>query len=155
MNPIVAFILGLLIGWLIEWVIDWLYWRKRIQACQQSLANCQENQKKYQDEIEGLKAENEDLMKKLEAAESKTVQAASIEPATPPVLDKLQKIKGIGPVIEGKLNEAGVYTFEQLAAKTPDDLRDMLGDVIERLADEDAIINQAKEFFQEKISKAR
>ena len=155
MNPIVAFILGLLIGWLIEWVIDWLYWRKRIQACQKSLVNCQENQKKYQDEIEGLKAENEALKKKLEAAESKTVQAVPVEPATPPVPDKLQKIKGIGPVIEGKLNEAGVYTFEQLATKTPDDLREMLGDVIERLADEDAMIDQAKEFFQEKISKAR
>jgi predicted flap endonuclease-1-like 5' DNA nuclease len=63
----------------------------------------------------------------------------------PGIPDDLVVIKGIGPVIARKLNAAGIYTFRQLAALTPVQLREIVGDVIQRLADEDEIINQAKE----------
>ena len=64
--------------------------------------------------------------------------------STPVKPDDLIVIKGIGPVIAGKLNNAGIYTFKQLAAITPAQLREIVGDVIQRLADEQDIINQAK-----------
>jgi predicted flap endonuclease-1-like 5' DNA nuclease len=68
-------------------------------------------------------------------------------PVTP---DDLIVIKGIGPVISKKLNDAGIYTFRELAAITPEQLRGIVGDVIQRLANEDDIINQAKELAAQK-----
>lgn len=155
MNPIIAFILGLLVGWLVEWVIDWLYWRKRLQQNQASLQACQEKQKDLDNQIKALITENEELKKQLK--QTKPQVTASIdadEPAITPIPDKLQRIKGIGPVIEKKLNEAGVFTFEQLASKNTEYLREVLGAVIERLADEEEIIQQAQLFADQKQSKA-
>lgn len=150
MNPVIAFILGLLVGWLVEWIIDWLYWRKRIDQNHQAVLACEKRKKELEDELELLKAEKEAL-KQAQVLPRVEDQPVVSEPTVP---DKLQKIKGIGPVIEKKLNEAGVFTFEQLAEKDAQYLRDVLGDVIERLADEAALIEQAKQFAQEKTNKA-
>jgi large subunit ribosomal protein L21 len=122
MNPVFMFILGLLVGWLIEWLIDWFYWRRRYA------------------ELASRHAEP-------------PVRAAAVAPlpvAAPAVehkiaRDDLQVIKGIGPVIERKLNEAGIYTFEQLGNLTPADLRRILGNAIERLSDEESLLQQARD----------
>ena len=37
--------------------------------------------------------------------------------------DDLKKISGIGPVYEGKLNDLGIYTFEQVSKLTPEGIR--------------------------------
>jgi predicted flap endonuclease-1-like 5' DNA nuclease len=44
------------------------------------------------------------------------------EAAVPAVKDDLTKIEGIGPKVQGLLNEAGITSFAQLAAKTPEEL---------------------------------
>ena len=36
------------------------------------------------------------------------------------VADDLQRIKGIGPFIEDKLNALGIYTFDQVGKMTPE-----------------------------------
>jgi len=36
--------------------------------------------------------------------------------------DDLTKIEGIGPKVQGLFNEAGIHTFAQLAANTPEEL---------------------------------
>ncbi len=59
--------------------------------------------------------------------------------------DPLEKIKGIGPVIKGKLNEQGIFTFAQLGALTPTKLEEIVGASIKRFADEEEIIRQAQE----------
>lgn len=122
MNPIFMFVLGLLIGWLIEWVIDYVYWRRRY-------------------------GEKEVVHVREPVV---TNQAASLrvpEPpvAAPPTPDDLKVIKGIGRVIEGKLNDAGIYTFEQLGNLTPSQLRRILGNSIERLANEESLLQQARD----------
>ena len=71
----------------------------------------------------------------------------------PPTPDNLEDIKGIGPVIARLLNEKGITTFEQLAEQTPESLRGMLGDAIQRLADEGSLIEQARQFAQRKQGK--
>ena len=49
-------------------------------------------------------------------------------PTVPPeaVVDDLTKIEGIGPKVEALLNEAGIKTYAQLAAKTPEELDEIL-----------------------------
>ena len=127
MNPVFTFILGLLIGWLIEWLIDYFYWRRRY-------------------------AEKEELYARKPVSERRSAPVAAVEspPPVKTVPDDLKVIKGIGSVIERKLNEAGIYTFEQLGSLTPADLRRILGNTIERLADEESLLQQARDLARRK-----
>lgn len=43
-------------------------------------------------------------------------------PASGQVKDDLTLVSGIGPVIQKKLHQLGIYTFEQIAEFTPDDI---------------------------------
>lgn len=127
MNTLFTFILGVLVGWLIEWLIDYFYWRRRY-------------------------AERETVHTTASAPADRVSHAAGREPQTAAeaVPDNLQIIKGIGPVIERKLNGAGVHTFEQLGALTVGDLRGILGNTIERLADEESLLQQARDLARRK-----
>ncbi len=60
-------------------------------------------------------------------------------------VDDLEVISGIGPVIARSLNRAGIFTFTELAALSPADLRAIVGERIERLADEEQILAQARQ----------
>jgi predicted flap endonuclease-1-like 5' DNA nuclease len=122
MNTLFIFILGLLVGWLIEWVIDYFYWRRRY-------------------------AEKEVVYARQTTSESRAAPVNTVEarPAVKAAPDDLKIVKGIGPVIERKLNDAGIYTFEQLGNLTVADLRRILGNVIERLSDEEALLQQARD----------
>lgn len=63
-----------------------------------------------------------------EEPETKTEETAEVAaPAAPKAgQDDLKKIEGIGPKIASLLNEAGIYTFAELAAADPDKIREIL-----------------------------
>jgi predicted flap endonuclease-1-like 5' DNA nuclease len=126
MTPLFTFVLGLLIGWLIEWLIDYFYWRRR--------------------------SPGEASRTPVPVSESQVSVAREHAPrsATKPRRDDLKVIKGIGPVIERKLNEAEIYTFEQLGNLTSAQLRRILGNSIERLSDEESLLQQARDFARRK-----
>ena len=126
MSPVFTFVLGLLIGWLIEWIIDYFYWRTR------------------QAEKDRLEVREPAVRRTLTTDEPKS------QPASRAVPDDLKVIKGIGPVIERKLNEAGIYTFEQLGNLTVSQLRRILGNSIERLSDEESLLQQARDLARRK-----
>jgi len=48
-------------------------------------------------------------------------------PPAPSAQDDLEQIKGIGRVFAQKLNAAGIYTMADLAAQTPERLREIIG----------------------------
>ena len=127
MSPVFTFILGLLIGWLIEWLIDYFYWRRRYVA---------------RDDVQAHAP--------VPVSESRMAPVEVLAPVAKVVPDDLKIIKGIGPVIERKLNEAGIYTFEQLGNLTSADLRRILGKMIERLADEESLLQQARDLARGK-----
>jgi predicted flap endonuclease-1-like 5' DNA nuclease len=94
----------------------------------------------------------------VEAAEpgdavEETVEQAAAEPEPaagenaekPVVTDDLTYIQGIGSGRLKQLNEAGIYTFEQLANSSPEDIKKALGDS-SRLVDVNKWIAQAKDF---------
>lgn len=123
MNIAIALVLGLLIGWLIEWVIDWFYWRRpRSEPVQ-----------------------NPPQVSAITSAQ-KTVRSKT-PPANP---DDLIAIKGIGPVISKRLNQAGIYTYEQLADLTLDEFEEALGDLLQRFINERSILRQARELADKK-----
>jgi large subunit ribosomal protein L21 len=127
MNPVFTFVLGLLIGWLIEWLIDYFYWRRR-----------------YGEDEGPSRLKRTNVRRTIS---SPAVEAASQVRVVP---DDLKVIKGIGPVIERKLNDAGIYTFEQLGNLTASGLRRILGNTIERLSDEEALLRQARDLARRK-----
>jgi predicted flap endonuclease-1-like 5' DNA nuclease len=168
MTPVVALILGLLIGWLVEWVIDWIYWRRRTQGILDSAAQCRQRLAALEAELSDARREMQSLQERagrleMEKAQLETRSAqiqqesetTRLSPAVPrpPVPDNLEEIDGIGPVIARRLNQNGIHTFEQLAALTPESLRSILGDAIQRLADEASLIEQARQFAQRKQDK--
>jgi len=79
----------------------------------------------------------------------KVVAPPPVEEAPPPPAeevtpDDLTTIRGIGASMQQRLNEAGVYTYAQLATSTPEELRRGLG-TAGRLARAEEWIEQARE----------
>ncbi len=108
-----------------------------------------------QEKFTALEADHAALQAKVAALEAENTSQPAPEmarqviiPAPPETVpakpDDLQVIKGIGPVIAKKLNDAGICTFRELAAITPQRLREIVGDVIQRLANEEDILVQAQ-----------
>ena len=139
MKTFAFFILGLFFGWLIEWIIDFMYWRKRYKQIEQENADLKE-------QIATLQAEK--------ATSPKPRAKKSTPSESKPRKDNLKVISGIGPVIEKKLNQAGITSFEQMAKLKPNQLEEILGELVRRLADEADLIVQAKDLAQKKKSKA-
>ncbi len=67
-------------------------------------------------------------------------------PTPRPGQDRLTDIKGIGPVYSGRLYEGGIYTFKQLAAMTPDEVKLLIG----RNIDAENWIEQAQLFASQR-----
>lgn len=59
--------------------------------------------------------------------QSKLAASPIVQPAVQAAQDQLEAIKGIGRVFAQKLNDAGIYTFADLAAQTPERLREIIG----------------------------
>ena len=68
-------------------------------------------------EIEGVAGETgSDLAKTAKKAAGKTTKAVKAAVAAPEASDDLSALRGVGPAMVKKLNDAGIYSFAQLAA---------------------------------------
>ena len=144
-----VFVFGLLYGLVLKYAFDRIY---------------------RGNEMEDLRNENASLMEYIRTlesqfqsrpVESKAAEPSAIVPPTAqsapvraePVASKSEKddlkvIRGIGPVIEKRLNNAGVYTFEALAGLSVAELENILGNA-RRLAQEGDLIAQAKKLARQ------
>ena len=95
-------------------------------------------------ELEMEKQSLQNTLSEYQAGQNNGSQAADEGECDPPAVDNLQAIKGIGPVVAKMLNEAGIYTFDQLAENTPENLHTLLGEHIPRRVNEEAILAQAR-----------
>jgi len=78
--------------------------------------------------------------------------AKGLNIAAATVKDDLQVVKGIGPVMEGKLNDFGVYSYEQLGRLKAADIETLattLGSFPDRI-DRDKWVSQSKRLFKKK-----
>ncbi|MBK9709865.1 MAG: hypothetical protein IPO81_00800 [Kouleothrix sp.] len=73
------------------------------------------------------------------------------QPAARP-RDPLIDINGIGPAYERKLFDGGVYTFEELAALTPEQVRAIIAPQHWQEIDPAAWIAEARQFAQKKVA---
>ncbi len=80
-----------------------------------------------------------------EAGEVAAAPAEAKAEAGPPRRDPLEKINGIGPVYKRRLYEAGIYTFQQLAELSPDQIRAIIQPKSWQKIEPESWIQQARE----------
>jgi len=119
---------GAIIGWVIEWVIDWRFWRRDL-----TVASDEEGRLRRELEVARLEI-------------SRLQTQVSTAPGDAPAGDRLQDISGIGQVYAKRLNDAGIRTFAELAAATPQKLAEILKPQEWQTVDFDAWIRQARTF---------
>ena len=98
-------LIGLLLGFALGLIITWIYWVGREEQPEAAPSRAVEEERLT------LEPRPRD-----EGAEC----LGEVEP------DDLTRVEGIGPKTSGLLQEAGIVTFQQLAGRDPDALREML-----------------------------
>ncbi len=141
MKALKVFILGLLYGWFAKFAIDRIYRDNEL--------------KKLRNENASLQEYIRSLERKLQAKPPELRPAAPTAPPSEPVStgtgkDDLKVIKGIGPAIERKLNDAGIDTYEALSRLTVEELENILGSTKRLVKDEAGLIAQAGTLAQQK-----
>ena len=151
MRVLKVFFLGLLYGWFMKWIIDEIFVRDQYRMITNENAELRER-------IQFLEAIKppQTVAPAPPAARQQPLQP--VEPALEPVEpvrvasnepDDLKLIKGIGPQLEKKLNNAGITTFEQMSRLTTTDLQNILGISKRVTQNADNLISQAKKFARD------
>jgi predicted flap endonuclease-1-like 5' DNA nuclease/predicted nucleic acid-binding Zn-ribbon protein len=91
-----------------------------------------------------------ELIRRLRSGDSNATTAAAEQAAEP---DELQRIRGIGPALQRRLNVQGIYRYEQLALLGEDELTDLADKlaIAPALPMRDEWIAQAQKLYEEKI----
>ncbi len=134
MKALKVFILGLLYGWLAKVAIDRMYRGNEIEDLRNENASLKEHIRSLETKLQQ------------KSLESRTVAQTRAQPELLPAgtgKDDLTVIKGIGPAIERKLNDAGIDTFEALSRLTVEELENILGSTKRLVKDKGGLIAQA------------
>jgi len=140
MKAFKVFIFGLLYGWFIKVAFDRIYRGNEIEDIRNENASLMEYIRTLESQLQTKSLESKSVRRAV--SQPKPVQTANTK-------DDLKVIKGIGPAIEKKLNQAGIYTFEALARLSTEELENILG-TTKRLVQEGNLITQAKQLARQK-----
>jgi large subunit ribosomal protein L21 len=151
MKAFKVFIFGLLYGWFIKVAFDRIYRGNDMEDLRSENESLREYIRSLEVKRQGRSSEPQarsfepksiaPSMPQPERSQSKPVQTTNRK-------DDLQMIRGIGPAIEKKLNNAGILTFEALAGLSVEELEQILGNA-RRLAQEGDLIKQAKKLAKQ------
>ncbi len=130
---ILAFLLGALLGWLLKGMFgneeentEQIDYKSKYFATKKELDNCNANAKALGEKSFETLAITPEKKKNKTKKEVKTPEVIIAEP--PSKKDDLTKVEGIGPKIQGLLNDAGIYTFKQLSNTALEKLKQILED---------------------------
>jgi len=140
MKVLRVFFVGLIYGWLMRWVVDKIFLEDNLRA----LANENEILRQRIITLETPKAQM-DRPAPIQRTAPLPVAERETSP-TQPQRDDLKMIKGIGPILEKKLNDAGIYTFTQMSRLTSEQLQALFGESKRNLQSTDNLLSQAKKF---------
>lgn len=143
MRAFKVFIFGLLYGWFFKIAFDRIYRENEMDDIHNENASLREYIRTLEDRLTPMS---------LETRSTPQTEIPRVEtPArrqTTSEKDDLKRIKGIGPAIEKKLNNAGIYTYAALAQLSVGQLEEILGNT-RRLAQEGNLIEQAKKLARQ------
>lgn len=109
-------ILMLVVAAILGYIIGYRSRRSQIEDMEATLANLDSD---LDDCIRNNKVESAAFV-------APPVMAMAATPVVPPTPDDLKVVEGIGPVIEKLFNNAGIWTFAELATTAPERLREIL-----------------------------
>ena len=114
-----AFILGVILGWLLSKIFN-------------SNDDCDKLQSRYdslQAELDACRSNSKKITSSLAGASSFTTAKKEVTPiADDSVKDDLTKVEGIGPKIQGLLNNDGIWSWKQLSESSEKRLQKILDD---------------------------
>ena len=140
MRAFKVFVFGLLYGWFIKVAFDRIYRENEIEDIRNENASLKEYIRTLESQLQS---------KPVQVPPVKVAPAEPMPLATKSRKDDLQVIRGIGPVIEKKLNSAGIQTYEALSRLSAQELENILGNT-RRLVEEADLIKQAKKLAGQK-----
>jgi large subunit ribosomal protein L21 len=140
MRAFKVFVFGLLYGWFIKVAFDRIYRENEIEDIRNENASLKEYIRTLESQLQS---------KPVQALPAKMVPAEPAPVQTEDRKDDFQAIRGIGPVIEKKLNNAGIMTYADLARLSTQELENILGNT-RRLVQEAELIKQAKKLVGKK-----
>lgn len=144
MRAFKVFIFGLLYGWFFKIAFDRIYRENEMEDIRNENASLREYIRTLEDRLTPMPMDTRSIPQ----AENPPVETPA--PAqTASQKDDLKMIKGIGPAIEKRLNQAGIQTFAALAALSTQQLEGILGNA-KRLVQEGDLIQQAKKLARRK-----
>lgn len=150
MRAIKVFILGVVFGVYLKWIIDEIYMRDNLRVIAnenmqlRDRLNLLERPKSLETKsVQRIRSTPQPDQRPVPSATSKPARRASTK-------DDLKKIKGIGPVLEKKLNAAGVNTYDRFSRLTTQELQNILGISKRVQQSADNLVNQAKKLAQQK-----
>jgi predicted flap endonuclease-1-like 5' DNA nuclease len=153
MRAFKVFVFGLLYGWFIKIAFDRIYRGNQLEDLRNENAGLKEYIRSLEMQLQPKSLETKSLQRMQQSAP----QAVPVEAPMPARTsrtkadkDNLKAIKGIGPAIEKKLNQAGIETYAALAQLTKKELEGILGSQVKRLQDESDLIAQAKRLARKK-----
>jgi predicted flap endonuclease-1-like 5' DNA nuclease len=157
--PVLA--IGFLIGWIVEWIIDNQYRKPRGVAgsgpeTSEALAEpepAEEGVAELAHTVQDVLDDRQDAIEQLQAElERQTVLYDELKEAFREYVydhpDDLTVIKGIGPVYQWRLYDAGIRTYSQLASSTPEELQAAMQLTTWQRAEPESWIDQAKALSQ-------
>ncbi len=146
MKAFKVFIFGLLYGWFIKVAFDRIYRGNEMEDIRNENASLREYIRTLESKLQPKSLESKSVMQTASQAQPQSVQAEPVQ--TKSEKDDLKAIKGIGPAIEKKLNNAGILSFESLAGLSTEELENILGST-RRLVQEGNLISQAKKLAKQ------
>jgi predicted flap endonuclease-1-like 5' DNA nuclease len=148
MRAFKVFIFGLLYGWIFKIAFDRIYRENELEDLRYENASLRDHIRSLEMQLQPKSLEGKSMQRS--APQAVLVEAPAERQESPSVArtasekDDLKVIKGVGPAIERKLNNAGIHTFAALASLSKQDLENILGNQVKRLQDENDLIAQAK-----------
>ena len=151
MRAFKVFIFGLLYGWFFKVAFDRIYRENEIEDIRNENGSLREYIQRLEAQLQARSMESRSMQREPAAAPSQPEPAAAPARASAPSeKDDLKVIKGVGPAIERKLNNAGIQTFAALSRLSAGELENILGSQVKRLQDENDLIAQAKRLAKRK-----
>src|SRR5687767_3177033 len=141
MKAFKVFMFGLLYGWFVKIAFDRIYRDNEIEDIQNENASLKEYIRSLETKLEQKSIETKSTARTV--AQPEPVQTGTRK-------DDLKVIKGIGPAIEKKLNNAGIHTFDALSQLSVKELENILGNTKRLVQDEGNLIAQARKLAQRK-----
>lgn len=151
MRVLKVFLVGLIYGWLLRWVVDKIFMEENLRILSEENAVLKQRVRTLEQETP--KAFEAHSVQRPEPAPLPVEQVQPVAPMetgpVPPHRDDLKLIKGVGPKMEKKLNDAGIYTFDQMSRLTTNELQAVLGLSKRVVQSSDNLLTQAKKLAED------